>query len=246
MVRYIMILVMLVSLGIPGEAAEKTLRVATLEWEPYVGNELKDGGFTADIVTTVFQQAGYTVHIDFMPWARVLSLVKHGKYDGGFPAYYSEERAKTYAMSDPFAQGPLVFYTLKSSDIPYTGLEDLKPYKIGIVRGYVNTPEFDEADYLKKDVADNDAQNLKKLLYNRIDLIVIDKLTAQHIINTTMPERGDELKAMEPPLEEKSLHLLLSREKEGYEHILADFNQALEQLQADGTIKAILKKHGFE
>lgn len=245
--RYVLGMVSLILvISLSGLATAEEITLATLEWEPYVGEQLDQFGFTADIVRTVFQHAGYTVNIEFMPWARVLKLVERGKYAAAFPGYYSEERAQIYALSAAFANGPLGFYALKESDISYTTLEELKPYKIGVVRGYVNTPEFDAAEFLQKDEADSDANNLEKLLRKRVDLIVIDKLTAQHLLNTTFADAADQVEFLEPPLENKPLHVMFSRQVEGYEQLLADFNQALNALEADGTIQSIMQRHGFE
>lgn len=233
-------------LVVPAHAADKEIRLATLNWAPYVGEELDQYGFTSEIVTKAFERAGYTVQIDFMPWARVLKVVERGRYDAAYPAYYSEERAQTYLMSEAFAQGPLGFYARADDDIAYAALEDLQPYKIGVVRGYVNTPEFDQADYLNTEAADSDVQNLKKLLVNRLDLVVIDKLTAQYIINTEMPDDADRLKFLDPPLDEKPLHVIFSREAAGYEEKVSDFNEGLRRLQEEGIIQEIMTYHGFE
>jgi ABC-type amino acid transport substrate-binding protein len=237
---------LILCLGPTGFAADKTVSLATLEWEPYVGKKLTDHGFTAEIVTEAFRRAGCAVTIDFMPWARVLQELSKGKYDAAFPAYYSDKRAKTYALSNPIAEGPLVFCKKKEADISYTSLHDLKPYRIGVVRGYVNTPQFDAADYLAKDVANSDEINLKKLLKGRIDLAVIDKFTAKHILSTTMPEGRKAVEFLEPSLQVKPLYLAVSRKTKGWQQLVKEFNQGLKQITEDGTLRKIMRKHGFD
>lgn len=226
-------------------ASEKLIRLATLEWSPYVSEELENYGFAAEIVAAAFTRMGYEVQFDFMPWARVLQEVEQGRYDGGFPAYYSEERTKTYLLTDAFTEGPIGFYKRADSDITYQTLEDLIPYKIGIILGYVNTPEFDAADYLQKEAAENEEQNLRKLLLGRLDLVVIDKFVAASIIAESIPEAKDNLVFLNPPLEVKTLHVVLSRNTENAEQKLADFNEGLRQIMADGTITQIMEKHGM-
>lgn len=226
--------------------SEKLITLATLEWPPYVGEELEDYGFTSEIVTASFERMGYEVKIEFMPWARVLQEVEQGHYDAGFPAYYSEERANTYFLTDAFVEGPVVFYKQAGENITYTTLEDLKPYRIGVVLGYVNTPEFDAADYLQKDAANNDEQNLKKLLLNRLDLVVIDRFVAASIIDQSIPEAKDSLDFLSPPLEVKTLHVILSRNTENAEQKLKDFHEGLQQIIADGTFAQIMEKHGMD
>lgn len=226
--------------------AEKTISLAVAEWPPYVSTNLKDYGFTSEIVTEAFARVGYTVKMSFMPWKRALHKVAEGVYEVTYPAYYSAERAQLYAMSKSFFEAPMGFYKRKEMSISYQTLQDLQAYTIGIVRAYVNTPEFDAAIYLKKDIADDDEQNLRKLLKGRVDLIVIDKYTAQYILDTRMPEEKALLEFLEPPLAMKSFHLLVSRNIKNSERTLHDFHRGLQEMVADGTMSRILQKHNLD
>lgn len=230
----------------PVLAADKTVRLATLEWPPFVGEDLKHLGFTSEIVTRCFQAAGYRVRIDFMPWARVLKEVAGGRYHAMYPAYYSNQRAVVYALSKPLAEGPLGFYKRAGEDIHFRNLSDLKPYRIGVVRGYVNTPEFDAATYLKKRPVNSDIQNLKKLLKGRIDLAIADKYTVQYLLTTALPRARGKIVFLTPPLAIKPLFVGFSREIDGYQEILADFNESLDGLAKKGIIDHIMKRHGFD
>jgi polar amino acid transport system substrate-binding protein len=118
----------------------------------------------------------------------------------------------------------------------------LRPYRIGIVRGYRNPPAF-EAAHLRTDVADTDAANLKKLAAKRIDLILIDRGTATHILQHELPEYREHLEAVEPPVEVLPMHLIISKKAKDYQTKMDDFNKGLELLSAEGVIEAILKQH---
>lgn len=229
----------------PGVAG-KVITLATTEWPPYVSQNLANNGFASEVVSKAFSRAGYTVALNFMPWKRALWKVETGHYDAAYPAYYSEERARIYALSKPFSEGPLGFYKRKDRDIAYQTLRDLQPYRIGVVRGYVSTSAFDAVDFLEKDTADNDMQNLRKLLKGRVDLIVIDKLTAKYLINAAIPEGRRQLEFLSPPLAANPLHVLFSRQTKDYERIRHDFHRGLQQILEDGTIQQILEKHGLD
>lgn len=226
-------------------ADEDTIKLATLDWPPYVGDGLPQSGFTTAIVSEAFRRAGYKVKIDFMPWARVLQETEAGNYDAAYPEYYSDERTETFFLSDQFASGPLGFYKRKADNITYTKLEDLKQYHIGVVLGYINTAEFDAADYLQKETVNSDEQNIQKLLLGRIDLIVIDKFVAQYLIKTSIPEAADVLEFMEPPLLEQPLHVIFSRQVASSTQKLQEFNAALKTMREDGTLERILSESGF-
>lgn len=225
--------------------AEERISLATLNWAPYVGEELKGFGFTTEIVTRVFAHAGYDTNIAFMPWARVLLHMSRGDYDAMYPAYGSEQRSRIYALTDPFAQSPLVLYKRKQDAISYTRLRDLEGYRIGVVRGYVNSPAFDAATYLEKEPTTSDESNLRKLFRGRIDLAVIDLYTSQHLLETRIPQAREALEPMGPPLQIKPLYVGVSREVEKYASMVADFNKSLRILSENGALESIKQRHGL-
>jgi len=226
--------------------AVTNVSLAVLNWEPYVGEELKNYGFGAEIISEAFSRSGDKAIFHFMPWVRALKDTEIGKYDAVCFGYYSKERAKTYAFSEPYAQSSLVFYKHRDSQIAYTSLEDLKPYKIGVIRGFVNSVEFDKADYLHKEEVHSEVLNMKKLLNKRVDLIVIDKYIAQYLLNTMFIDNKSDFEALEPPLKTQPLYLMFSKKVTNYKQKLKDFNEGLQQITDDGTIDTIMENHGFK
>lgn len=224
---------------------DKKVRLATCEWPPYVSKAMNEQGVTAAIVRQAFEQVGYEVKIDFMPWSRVMKSVETGEYDMGFPAYFSEERTKTFDYTKEMLLAPLYLCKLKTKEIEYTDLESLKPYKIGIVNGYINSPEFDKADFLNKKPANDDTINLKKLLGKRVDIISIDKFTAIHLSQTSVSGALGKLDFMGLPLQEKTVHLLKAKSLKTELSFIADFESGLSKLKASGKYKGILKDFGF-
>lgn len=236
-------------------AADRTVRLATLAWEPYVGPALENRGYVSEIVVEAFKRAGYTTIISFYPWARAVKTAEYGEADGVFPEYYDEGRKKDFVFSDPFPGGPVGLYKRKDTKVSYSidprlnqteALRSLQGYRFGVVRGYINTADFDKADFLKKDEVFGDELNIKKLYNRRIDFMFIDKFVAEHLINNKFPEYEAELEFMEPPLENKLLYIAFSKNAANYQEKLAAFNQGLEQIIADGTLVAIMARHGFE
>nr|WP_230413477.1 transporter substrate-binding domain-containing protein [Zooshikella ganghwensis] len=109
----------------------------------------------------------------------------------------------------------------------------------------MNTKEFDDADYLKKEESISDNVNLKRLYKDRVQLIFIDKYVAQYIIATRYPWYSLELEFMNPALEIKELYIVFSKKAEDYQKKLALFNSGLKQIKEDGTMEEIMSKHGF-
>ncbi|KJR98525.1 MAG: hypothetical protein VR65_20195 [Desulfobulbaceae bacterium BRH_c16a] len=219
---------------------QKAVTLNTLDWEPYIGQKLPDKGFIAAIVNEAFAASGYSVELSFMPWVRAKNMAKEGKTDGCMPEYYLEEDKTDFLISEPIPGGPLGFFKRKADTIPYTGLEDLTPLKIGTVRGYINTDEFDKADYLKKEEANDDITNLRKLVGGRLDLIVIDKFVGLFLMQQEMPDKAGEIEFISPALEEKTLHVLISKNAPEAEAKMKAFNDGLKVLEDSGRLDALM------
>lgn len=233
---------------------QKTVTLATLEWPPYISPQIENHGYVHELVSKVYEHAGYHCEIKFFPWARALMFAQTGTVDGLMPEYYDSSRLADFAFSSPFPGGPVGFYKHRDLNVqfavdprqaPEKALRGLSDYKFGIVRGYINTEAFDQANYLKKEAVVDDELNLKKLFKRRIDLIFIDKYVAQYLINTKYPWFDADLVFMEPALEKKDLYIAFSKKAKLMDQKRLDFNKALAELTENGTIDAILLKHGF-
>ncbi|MEM7223751.1 MAG: transporter substrate-binding domain-containing protein [Pseudomonadota bacterium] len=102
-----------------------------------------------------------------------------------------------------------------------------------------------EKDGLKTAEANDDEQNLKKLHKGRVDLVLADKVVGTHVINTALPDAKGEPVWVDPPVTVDIQYLVMSKQADGYETIMADFNEALSTMESDGTLAAIMAKHGF-
>ncbi len=242
------LLFILVLLVEPAGAMDSRLAFTTNNWAPYAAERLHGGGLTAAIVTEACKRVGLKVDFHFMPWNRSMDAVKQGQYDAIYNAYYSAERAKNYAMSKPYFQTQLVLCSKANTNIEYDGTtQSLHKYRIGVVRGFVNTDAIDSDADITKDTADNDILNLRKLLHDRVDLIIIDKYQAIHLIknNPTIEADIRDIHFISPSLESKKLHVLFSKNKPGWKSNLHLFNQGLDEIKKDGTLNDIMAAYGF-
>ena len=226
-------------------AAPKQVILATTEYPPYYGELLPNQGVITEIIREAFKHAGYEVKIKFLPWKRALEMTRRGEFDALFTAWYREDREQWFGFSDPL---PIVneigFYKRKDRKITYRTIEDLRPYKIGTVRGYSNPAEFDKAKLDTEEVTE-DRLNIQKLAVGRIDLALLDKIIGQHIIDTELPESAQILEWLDPPLKKDDQYLMFSKKFDDYREKIADFNRGLHQIIEAGIVKAIIIKHGF-
>lgn len=238
--------ILLLSLGLlRTPAAAETVRLATLNWAPYIGETLEYEGYAADLIRTAFRRSGYDVKFFYMPWQRAVKTVLDGSYDGLCPAYYTKKRAAEYSLSREFPAGPLVFAKRKEAAITFDRIQDLKPYTIAVVRGYANTTEFDEADYLQKSFTNSDQTGYRRLLFGSVDLWLADKFVAQSTMAAHLPERAAEIDFIEKPLGVKNLHVAFSKAKPNYKELTRAFDKGLEAILNDGTLQKVLARHGL-
>ncbi|SMF60215.1 substrate-binding periplasmic protein [Pseudobacteriovorax antillogorgiicola] len=227
-------------------AEGKIIKMTTLNWEPYYGENLKNQGVITELVNESFKRVGLRTTIEFMPWQRAMILVESGQYDILMGAYHTKDREKKFFISDPIYNVKIRIVAHKDSKIRnYKSLVDLKGFKIGVSQGFANREDFDKADYLIKDVAKSPLLNIRKLLTRRVDMIVISEEILLHRLNKFKVRDRPPLVYIDPILNESSLHLLSSKVRKSNSRIIEDFNTGIREIKKDGTYLAILKKFGF-
>lgn len=235
------------------EPARSSVRLATLEWPPYVGAELPGQGYAAEAVRLACARSGIGVRYDFMPWARALLLAQRGDVDGVLPEYNNAERERQFLFSAPFPGGPVGLYKRRGDTIAYAhdpaddldaALRSIAGHRIGTVRDYINNETFDHADYLEREEAVSDSVNLRKLQHRRIDLVFIDRWVAEYLLRSDpLLERGT-LEMMQPPIAEPALHVAWSRKSARAATARAACDKGMAELVADGTLARLRQRHG--
>jgi polar amino acid transport system substrate-binding protein len=244
MLRFFAVLVTAVLVSTHTLATDNTVRLAATEYPPFYGKELEDHGFITEIIVTAFERSGYTVEVKFLPWKRALEKTKEGAFGGLFTVWYREAREEWFVFSDPLPANEVGFYKRATDEISFTNYDDLEPYRIGVVRGYANPPGFDEAG-LKTSVVVDDETNFRMLDKGRIDLVLTDRIVGRYVLNTRLDGSDGSFEWLLPALKIDPQHLVFSKQVEGYEQRALDFNAGLAALKADGTLGAIMAKHGF-
>lgn len=235
------------------EAARPSVRLATLEWPPYVGAELPGQGYAAEVVRLACARGGVNVRYDFMPWARALMLALRGDVAGVLPEYNNPERERQFQFSAPFPGGPVGLYKRRSDTIAYAhdpaddlnaALRSIARYRIGTVRDYINNETFDRADYLTREEAVSDSVNLRKLQHGRIDLVFIDRWVAEYLLRTDPLLKPGTLEMLQPPIAEPALHVAWSRESTEAASARPACDRGLAEIVADGSLARLREMHG--
>lgn len=216
----------------------KTITLLSIEYPPYSGRSLPQEGITTAITRSAFQRVGYTVEIEYQPWARALQQVKNGSYPGVLDVWYSEERSTFLAYGKPLLLSEVGFYARANDQVDVHDLSKLGHLVIGKVRGSLVPPNF-AAAHLHTDEAVDDASNLIKLAAGRVDLVFTDKRVGDYILANQLKNLRTELVWLKPPVYRFWLYVAFSKKFPNWERLLADFNAGLAMIQEDGTLEQL-------
>ncbi len=236
----------LVALTLPSRAEAPVLRIATLEWPPYVGRDLPDQGLWAELAREAARRMNRSLELSILPWNRALLGAEQGRFEAVMPAQRSADREQGYHFSRPLPGGAVGLVARRADGLAWTSLADLRDKRLGVVRGYLNTPEIDEDPSWSRDPAPDDLHNLRKLLLGRIDLVVIDRYVAAHHLRGELAERALEIVDLGPALSQRDLHVMFPLKQNGGRALCEGFDGALEAMQADGTLASLFAKHHLE
>lgn len=222
----------------------RTVTLSTTEFPPYCGAALPGGGTSTRIVTEAFQRAGYAVEIRWLPWARALDYGKAGTVDGVLCIWHAPEREAFFLYSAPLPGNEIGFFRRRDRPVQYQSLSDLRGLRIGIVRGYANPTAFNAAALPTEEAVD-DLTNLRKLVAGRIDLALIDRGVALHLIDTELPAQRGQLLWLGPPIDAPPLYVAFSRRAADAAALRRDFDAGLHAMARDGTLARLVARSGM-
>ncbi|OUR89612.1 hypothetical protein A9Q81_21470 [Gammaproteobacteria bacterium 42_54_T18] len=242
--------------------AKKKVSLSTLEWAPYIGQKICKQGWVQQLTVALLTSQGYEVTVSFYPWARTISMAEKGRVDILFPEYFIEpaapsdvikgtKRTDHLALSSPIPGGPIALLKRKDFKTPFKGeLTVLKGERIGVVRGYQNTPEFDalmDSDFFHIDNSVDDLMNAIKLSKKRVDYIVGDPSviffsikTGKHLPESIKKITANNIEVIDPPLQYNNLHYAVSKKNPEWKLLLQTLNKAIASFKKDGATQQII------
>ncbi len=171
------------------QAYAETLHVFSPYYCPLVCDpEPEDGkaGFVVDILTRIFEPAGHTFEITFVPYARLVALMNAGEYQDGVLLGGAPHMPDLILPKRTIAPQRGVFFVKAGNAWRYQGVASLKPIHLGFVLGYSTMNENLDAYLATAErpavqvIAGEDSftRNLFMLLKERIDVLLEAEFTA--------------------------------------------------------------------
>jgi len=227
-------------------ASEKTITLASGSWPPYMSSELPEYGVLSELVSRAFEEEGYRVEYGFYPWSRSMAMTRAGVSTGSLGWLKNDSREKDFFYSLPIWRTQDIIISRKDHQVHWNTVSDLKDYRIGASMGYYYGDEFQAMEKMGELDVERvmvESQNFKKLLVDRIDLMIAEKYVAQYWLEKTLLDSQiDKIKVGEIPLRDDSLYLIISRREADGAAIVESFNKGLIKLKQSGEYEKIVSK----
>ena len=154
--------------------AQKEIYCITYPWPPYIiDSNGKQSGIEYEITEEVLSSIGYKMKYKTFPWKRVLKMIENKQADAVIGIVKNEDReSKMFFPKESFLDTYMVLFSKKDRNLNYQNINSLKGKKIGTIKGYHYSEEFDLSKEFTKYPVVQIEQNIKKLINNKIDFFI--------------------------------------------------------------------------
>ena len=192
-------------------------------------------GIDIEVADAIAKKLGLELQVDDMDFDAALLAAQNGKSDMVMAGVtVTDERLKVMDFSDTYAEGIQSIIVPEGSDI--ATVDDLSGKAIGTQRGTTGylycTDDFGEDNVIAYDDGLTAVQALNN---GQVDAVVIDNAPAQEFVAA-----NPGLKILDTAYAQEDYAIGVAK---GNTQLLDAINGALEELQADGTLQAIVDKY---
>ncbi|MHC5350321.1 substrate-binding periplasmic protein [Metapseudomonas furukawaii] len=183
-VARLLLLTLLASLGLAARA--EPLRIVSEPWAPYVYEEHGEiRGLDYEASAEVLRRLGVEVEWSLQPWKRCLMELESGQADGVLDIFHTDERESWMVYpAEPLSKVEFVLFHDRQRPYPFNRLDDLRGLKVGVSPGYwYADPQFRTSPLFTREAAPTHEANLGKLVRDRVDLVVNDRLAGRFLIH---------------------------------------------------------------
>ena len=197
-------------------------------------------GIDVEVAEAIADKLGLELQIDDMDFDAALLAAQNGKSDMVMAGVtVTEERQTVMDFSNTYATGIQVVIVPEDSDI--TSIDDMTGKMIGVQRGTTGdlycSASVEDGGFGEENVTpyDNGLTAVQALQNGQVDCVVIDNAPAQEFVKA-----NPGLKILDTEYANEDYAIGVAK---GNTQLLDAINGALEELQADGTLQAIVDKY---
>jgi len=231
---------------------KKTFIFVTEEYPPFEYMNIDDefDGLDVKIIQAAAKMADVQVVFKMMPFDECMNMVKNGMADGIFSITHSKEREDflRFPKTNLSAEKNVILTSPEFKKQIYS-LSDLSGVMIGVVDGYVYTPEFDNYNECQKIKFKSQSDLVKGLVDGKVPMILSSEQPAKYYLDmykTIYTEKKSliEKVAVQPyHLGIEPLYIGISKASSKSDVAFRAFSDALMMLQENGEMVSIKKKY---
>jgi len=226
--------------SLPGFAEE--IVYGANESRPYWTNEKQNNGMCGEILHAMSKAVGLTAKIEFSPLRRLIDDDTNN--DLGNPNFYM--KSQSFASIIPIAiyKASLIYYQPHHQQpIEIKMLEDLKGYKVGILKGTMAEQSYFEHSGIDFETSYSQDSLIKKMKLGRIDLSLEIELVAKTSILKYFPEEIENFKFIEINDADSAIALMIAEDQPDAMEISNKLRAGLKAIIKNGTYKKIVEKY---
>ena len=204
-------------------------------YEYYDGDTIV--GIDAEIAGEVASRLNLELEIQDVEFDSIIAGVQSGKYDIGCAGMtVTEDRLLSVNFTTPYATGIQSIIVAEGSEISDIDTLIDGDYVIGVQQGTTGDIYMtDEVGDDRIDRYNKGADAILALQNGNIDAVVIDNQPAQAFVAA-----NDGLVILDTPYAVEDYAMAVSKDNEA---LLSEINRVLAEMEADGTIDAIIEKY---
>ena len=222
------------------------------EWPPYFYYVRENGavtnqllGFDTDYLSQIFEARGLDFTFELIAWSRCLHEVETGEtFKMVSSVAYSKERDEKYHMTDSYyTVQPHYFYpkSVYPNGLDINTLEDFSKYKVCGLRGYnyanfgVDVDTVDMGTKIFPQLIEKTVRQRCDVFLGRYEIFAGFAKTGNNYIKDH--NLGN---APMPGVEGDKFYMMVSRNYEYAEDLIAVLNQGIEQLKSSGEAERLI------
>lgn len=225
-----------------------SLKVYTEHLPPY--NHLENGeftGFSTDILKAMLKEAGIEAHFTLLPWGRAYMNASTEADSLLYTTTRTPEREPYFEWIGPIGPRKMLLFKLRErSDIQIRSKEDLRKYRVGIVRDTSAMKLVVERGLFSKqqiDEAPSTTSNMKKLFFKRIDFILATRGGARFEVEH-LPYKQDDIEAIYTLDEGFQFYFAVNKGTDPI--VVQKLKHAFEKIKASGLVESLRKKYSVD
>lgn len=226
--------------GCGEEKSDKLTMVTSADYPPFEYIDTAGGGkyigIDVEIAEAITEKLGYELEIKDMDFGGLVQSVQSKQADFAMAAMtIDEERAKSVDFSETYYMANHAVISLKDSGI--SSEADLAGKKVGAQLGTIQEDkllELEESVGLEAENRNKVPELIQELKSNRLDAIIVEDTVATGFLET-----NSDLQSFTIEDSEGGYAIAFPKGSK----LVEEFNKALNELLADGTIESIIKKY---